>query len=291
MHSIVRITSKSLIRQRQQTAFISRSIQLWITLVLVQSTFGLWNLRHPEQQRCLSSRSKHTLLNRRKDTFAIHVELQQEHHQNEYVQSSPILHSIIHHTAIKTRNITMAMSFYSLLGYHTEYKFRAGPARAAWLTLPHSNHSRIELIEVPSYMIRSNDRAPDLLLSRPDILGYNHIAMDVTQQIQQTVQHHSMDGDQSSSLSAAASPDQQQSTPSLTKYLQQLNGTSMQRFNKTLRMALYPPRQQMIGPNVYEIAFMYDADGSLIELLHCTATKLQQNMTSGWEPWNSTTFL
>lgn len=184
---------------------------------------------------------------------------------------------IHHHTAIKTHNITMAISFYSLFGYDVEYKFRAGPARAVWLITslpqPHQN-SRIELIEVPSYMLQpNNERAPDLLVSRPDVLGYNHIAMDVTQQQQQ----------QQEQLPA------NQGNTSLTNYLQQLNRTSIQRFNKTLRLALFPPQQQMIGPNIYEIAFLYDADGALIELLSCTA-KTQQNITSGWEPWDSATF-
>jgi hypothetical protein len=198
----------------------------------------------------------------------------------------------------------MAISFYSLFGYETEYKFRAGPARAAWLTLSSSpqskdnydtsyHNNRIELIEVPSYMLRNDYRAPDLLISRPDILGYNHIAIDVTHQIHWP----SKEKNASSSSSITTSIDAPQvastvpSSSLLTTYIQQLNDTSIQRFNKTLRMALFPPQQQMIGPHIYEIAFVYDADGSLIELLYCTPHKLQQNISSGWEPWDSTTFL
>eukprot|EP00984_Skeletonema_dohrnii_P020441 scaffold9971_cov75-Skeletonema_dohrnii-CCMP3373.AAC.2 len=66
-----------------------------------------------------------------------------------------------HHVAVKTRNIEVAIKFYSLLGFHVETKFVAGPARAAWLLHGNpdddDNHSsvksRIELIEVPSYML------------------------------------------------------------------------------------------------------------------------------------------
>lgn len=32
----------------------------------------------------------------------------------------------IHHSALKTRNITTAMQFYSLLGFSVQHKFRAG---------------------------------------------------------------------------------------------------------------------------------------------------------------------
>ena len=37
-------------------------------------------------------------------------------------------------------------------------------------------------------------------------------------------------------------------------------------FGRQLRIAL-PPEQKVIGSQVYEMAFIYDADGALIELL------------------------
>ena len=298
MKSIVPTTSNFSTRCRpQQTQLLVNTmlLQLWIYVMLLKVSFGFHIIERQQHQRCFLSRHNHRLRQRCRYSMTFLYEDQ----QNEIVSPSvPVLQSI-HHTAIKTRNITMAMSFYSLFGYCTEYKFRAGPARAVWLTLPvpYDHRSRIELIEVPSYMIR-NERAPDLLLARPDILGHNHIAMDVTQQMYQQEQLQSGYANQTlpsssttTTTTASTNPQPQQSTPSLTTYIQQLNNTSMQRFNKSLRMALYPPQQQMIGPNIYEIAFMYDADGSLIELLHCSTSKLQQNMTSGWEPWDSTTFL
>ena len=97
-----------------------------------------------------------------------------------------------HHTAVKTRNIENAIKFYSLLGFEVETKFVAGPARAAWLLhesstsdQPTSNNSqsRIELIEVPSYMLNEPEgkqkRAIDLT-RREELLGLNHLALDVT---------------------------------------------------------------------------------------------------------------
>jgi hypothetical protein len=178
-----------------------------------------------------------------------------------------------HHTAVKTRNITTAMSFYSLLGYRVECRFRSGPARAAWMILPDGGNNRLELIEVPSYMLQEQQRAPNLLL-RPDVLGYNHIALDVTKQIQME----------------SKTPGNDISIPlTLSTWIQKLNQSSIQLYNKALRTAVFPPLQQIIGSAVYEIAFLYDADGCLIELLH-RSHSLQQHVSSGWDPWNGTNF-
>ena len=123
--------------------------------------------------------------------------------------SAIIIVPSLHHAALKTRNITTAIQFYGLLGYRLQQKFRAGPARAAWLELPCSSSDgssnststigggssaaaaaggRLELLEVPGYMLPpQNDskpppRAPNLM-DRPALLGYNHVALDVTPQI------------------------------------------------------------------------------------------------------------
>lgn len=176
---------------------------------------------------------------------------------------------IIHHTALKTRNITTAIQFYSLFGYHVACRFRAGPARAAWLECSAAT-ARLELIEVPDYVLKEEPgtraRAIDLM-QRPEILGHNHVALDVTQQIMK----------------------QNQNVSNLNEWLMQLNETSMERFQKSLRVALMP-RQQIIGRGVYELAFLYDADGSLIELLH-QQSELSREMDSGWEPWDGKGFV
>ena len=189
---------------------------------------------------------------------------------------------VIHHTAIKTRNITLAMEFYSLLGFRVSTKFRAGPARAAWLELGSNNPQenmptvgacRLELIEVPSFVLDEPEgmkrRAYDLM-DRQELLGHNHLALDVTHQI------------------AAASTRESGGVTDLTTWLQALNQTSIKTSNRMLRVAL-EPQQQMIGQGVYELAFLYDADGALVELLN-KQSELLQPMASGWERWDGNDF-
>mgnify|MGYP003476685665 CR=1 FL=1 len=158
--------------------------------------------------------------------------------------------TIIHHTALKTRNITNSIHFYSLLGYRVTSRFRTGPARAAWLEL--LNESRLELIEVPEYMLMldKRQRAPDLM-KYPNVLGYNHVAFHVK--------------------------------TNLTLYLESLNRTSIERFGKGLNVVV-PPRQQIIGCDVYELCFLHDADGCLVELLYRIGNA---QITSSWERWNA----
>jgi catechol 2,3-dioxygenase-like lactoylglutathione lyase family enzyme len=181
----------------------------------------------------------------------------------------------IHHAALKTRNITTAIQFYTLLGFSVSCKFRAGPARAAWLEFPlqepnYSNHHtcRLEIIEVPSYMLNEQEgtrkRAIDLM-ERQDFLGHNHLALDVTNQIENW-----------------------NATRSLQVWMDDLNDKSMEVSGKKLRIAL-APRQQLIGSAVYELAFLYDADGSLVELLY-KQSALEQEIQSGWEPWDGKGF-
>jgi hypothetical protein len=174
---------------------------------------------------------------------------------------------MVHHTAIKTRNITNAMNFYSLLGFQVSTKFRAGPARAAWLEVAGGTSCRLELIEVPEYMLQEppgkQRRAVDLM-QQPQLLGHNHMALDVTRQIEF------------------------RGSANLTTWLTALNQTSIAQWKRALRVAL-APQQQMIGQEVYELAFLYDADGALVELLHKQAV-LEQTVDSGWEPWNGTYF-
>jgi catechol 2,3-dioxygenase-like lactoylglutathione lyase family enzyme len=187
----------------------------------------------------------------------------------------------IHHTAIKTRNITTAIQFYFLLGFSLSCKFRSGPARAAWLelhpsnstTLSNHNHNscRLEIIEVPLYMLNEQEgtqkRAIDLM-ERQDFLGHNHLALDVTNQI---------------------NDDCNETQRSLQAWMDVLNERSVKAFGKKLRIAL-APRQQLIGNDVYELAFVYDADGSLVELLH-KQSELAQEIQSGWEPWDGKGFI
>jgi catechol 2,3-dioxygenase-like lactoylglutathione lyase family enzyme len=229
----------------------------------------------------------------------------------------------IHHTALKTSNITNAIDFYSLLGYQVASRFRAGPARAAWLEIPQGNNavpttttttttlstssaatSRLELLEVPAYMLTpltTARRAPNLM-DRPEVLGYNHVALDVTYQIQHMQQQRdqkeldSMRRNTNTTGTAAASTSTSTTTTAtsttvspLADWMSLLNTMSVERFGKTLRVAL-EPQQQIIGRGVYELAFLFDADGCLVELLHQQSV-LPQSVQSGWEPWDGQGFV
>ena len=169
----------------------------------------------------------------------------------------------VHHTAIKTRNITLAIQFYGLLDFEVTTRFRAGPAKAAWLEQQGtaSTVTRLELIEVPSHILNEAEgqrcRAIDFM-QRQDLLGMNHFALDVTGSIKS------------------------QALESLSEWMDKLNEKSLKEFGKNLRIAL-SPRQQMIGRSVYELAFLYDADGALVELLN-KQNDLPQEIDSGWEP-------
>jgi catechol 2,3-dioxygenase-like lactoylglutathione lyase family enzyme len=181
------------------------------------------------------------------------------------IPGSPLF---LHHTAIKTRNITLAIQFYSLLGFDVTTKFRTGPAKAAWLEHEASKNSRLELIEVPSYMLNEPEgmkkRALDLA-TRQEFLGINHFALDVSNSMRE------------SGLST------------LSEWIDGLNTKSLETFGKTLRIAL-APQQQIIDSSVYELAFIYDADGSLIELL-CKGKDLPQQVEDGWVPWDGKDFI
>jgi catechol 2,3-dioxygenase-like lactoylglutathione lyase family enzyme len=173
---------------------------------------------------------------------------------------------VTHHAAMKTRNITAAIQFYSLLGFECEAKFRAGPARAAWLTAQQG--SRLELIEVPSHILQEPEgmkRRAVNLMERQELLGWNHLALDATPTMHEL------------------------GFSDLAEWMHDLNATSVATFGKSLRVAL-EPRQQIIGDSVYELAFLYDADGALVEFVH-KQSDVEQDMESGWEFWDGKGFV
>lgn len=197
-----------------------------------------------------------------------------------------------HHVAIRTRNIENAIKFYSLFGFKVETKFRAASARAAWLNnamLPNRNKndeqnndevlkgqsyntaSRLEIIEIPEHILDEKEgtmkRAIDLLQNEA-ILGLNHYALDVTPYI-----HHLA----------------QDEYYGLDQFLLQINQESLEIFGKTLRIAMQP-KQQVIGSQVFELAFVYDADGVVVELMRYIKD-LDQTVQSGWEPWDGEGFV
>jgi len=216
-------------------------------------------------------------------------------HTNNNQKQSIISSSIFsHHIAIKTRNIENAIKFYSLLEFEVESKFVAGPARAAWLLHESSNinnndnsqqqvvQSRIELIEVPSYMLNESEgtikRAIDLA-KREELLGLNHLALDVTNCIPRP------DNDDNASNEGTACALYQ-----LQEWMDDLDALSIDKFGKSLRVALSPIKR-IIGKQVYEMAFIYDADGSLVELLNHSGELKQDMVSDGWLPWDGKGFV
>jgi catechol 2,3-dioxygenase-like lactoylglutathione lyase family enzyme len=194
----------------------------------------------------------------------------------------------IHHTAMKTRNISLAIEFYSLLGFELTAKFKAGPAKAAWMITKTLPKSRIELIEVPSYLLNEPEgmkrRALDLFKFQ-EYLGMNHLALDVTNSIQNSNLTNVADDDNNNNNNNNKDEDNSNNLL-LSVWMESLNEESLKLFQKSLRVAL-EAEQFMVGNIVYERAFIYDADGSLIELLR-KATELPQYIDplSGWNNYD-----
>ena len=115
-------------------------------------------------------------------------------------------------------------------------------------------------------------RAIDLT-KREELLGLNHFALDVTANIPRP------DKDEGASEDGSACALYQ-----LQEWMDDLNALLLEKFGKTSRVAMSPTKQ-IIGREVYEIAFLYDADGTLLELLNHSGS-LEQEVGSRWEPWN-----
>ena len=169
-----------------------------------------------------------------------------------------------HHTGLKVANITRSMDFYSLLGWKESVRFRAGPARAVWLG-PVGNDLDgtcdtsgaplhvLELIEVPS-SYQSTMKAVDLSSAEAvAITGLNHFTLDV------------------SHLCAGVG---------LGAFLAQLNSRSEAIFDRSVRLVI-EPYQQLIGQDVFEVAFVADPDGVLLEVLALNAT-LEHQLDLAW---------
>ena len=111
----------------------------------------------------------------------------------------------------------------------------ATPEDAAPTAGPGGAATRLELIEVPSYV--NATAAPDGL--EEEAVGLNHLAFDVIE--------YTGDDD-------------------LAAYLKRLNARSEAQFRKSLHLAL-APQQLLAGGAAYEYAFIADPDGVLLELV------------------------
>ena len=99
--------------------------------------------------------------------------------------------------------------------------------------------NRLEIIEIPIWKER-DDKAPDVFFNEKS-LGLNHLALDVTQAMPRG--------------------------STLKDFLKSLNDDSERIFQKSLRLVKDPYMLQVGQRDVYELAFIMDPDGTLIEIL------------------------
>ena len=136
-----------------------------------------------------------------------------------------------HHISIRTADIHRAISFYQALGFEVQERFTTGYTLACWLEGP---AGRLELIQIPQ------PQPPPDAFGDPHYVGYYHLCFDLTDEL-------GRDRDLSIWLADLR---------------QQLAATEL-----SLNVLL-PPKSQSIGDRTYEIAFIADADGLPLELLH-----------------------
>lgn len=134
---------------------------------------------------------------------------------------------MLHHVSIRTADIHRAIAFYEVLGFTVSDRFTTGYTLACWLT---GQHGRLELIQIPE-----PQPAPDAF-GDEHYVGYYHLSFDLSDH-----------------------------APSLTDWLTHIT-PQFAAIGHELKLLL-PPEQQMIGKNVYEVAFIEDCDRLPIELL------------------------
>ncbi|CAM9621696.1 unnamed protein product [Pylaiella littoralis] len=159
--------------------------------------------------------------------------------------------AVSHHCALRTSNIARAMKFYSLLGMTEVVRFKAENARCAFLE---GAGMRLELIEVPASMEPEN-KAADLAADMRST-GLNHIAFDIGP----AIEAEGLNG--------------------MKGFLSELNRQSEAAFGMSVRLVV-SPYEQRIGQDIFDLAFIMDADGVLLELVHKKDT-LDVDMPKAW---------
>ena len=141
---------------------------------------------------------------------------------------------MMHHISIRTAEIKKAIAFYQVLGFSLKERFTTGYTLACWLE---GLGGRLELISIPQPKPAPN------AFDDEHYVGYYHISFDVSQYAR----------DLTSWLNQLQSKFEQEAkvTPDLIKPLK----------------ILLPPEQQMIGPHIYEVAFIADSDGLPLEFI------------------------
>lgn len=141
---------------------------------------------------------------------------------------------MMHHVSIRTANIMKAIAFYELLGFEVKERFTTGYTLACWLE---GLGGRIELIEIPE------PSSPPDAFNDEHYVGYYHISFELSSY-----------------------------TDDLPTWLNELQ----HKFQKASQenpqqiqplQILLSPQQQMIGDNVYEVAFIADSDRLPLEFI------------------------
>jgi catechol 2,3-dioxygenase-like lactoylglutathione lyase family enzyme len=136
-----------------------------------------------------------------------------------------------HHMSIRTADIHRAIAFYQTLDFEVTERFTTGYTLGCWLE---GAAGRLELIQIP------DPHPPPNAFADEHYVGYYHLSLDVTDDLctDQTL------------------------FAWLEQWRERLEAASM-----TLRVLLYPTAQVM-GNHRYHVAFVADADGLPLELLH-----------------------
>lgn len=137
------------------------------------------------------------------------------------------------HIMVRTWDIVRARRFYSLLGYQDITRFLTNGLKAAWIQSQWIDQ-RIELIEVKNLVVDKTEPTGGLSSLKP---GLGHISLDLSR-----------------------------CCTDLSRFLVTIQSESLKRFRTKLRL-LEKPREIMLGATVTEVAFMTDADGTVLELM------------------------
>lgn len=140
----------------------------------------------------------------------------------------------MHHASIRTANIHRAIAFYETLGFTVHERFTTGYTLACWME---GLGGRIELIQIPQPR-----PAPDAF-GDEHYVGYYHLSFDLT-------------------ATVADLPTWLEGLKQRFAQLSTEGSEPLQPFK-----VLLEPCQQMIGDQVYEVAFIADSDGLPLEFI------------------------
>ena len=146
---------------------------------------------------------------------------------------------MLHHISIRTADIHRSIAFYECLGFTVSERFTTGYTLACWLE---GLSGRLELIQIPE-----PKPAPDAF-GDEHYVGYYHLSFDLTEL-----------------------------APDLTTWIDNL-ATIFAAATQPAPTVLLAPAQQIIGANVYEVAFLADPDRLPLEFIHRSGSALSPSL-------------